>query len=50
MGSSYGGPIAARIAIDHPEAFYQVLLLAAAIDPATMKNSGGLTSMCTMAR
>jgi len=33
MGSSYGGPIAARIAIDHPENFYHVLLLAAAIDP-----------------
>ncbi|HTE11926.1 MAG TPA: alpha/beta fold hydrolase [Chitinophagaceae bacterium] len=33
MGSSYGGPIAAKIAIDHPEAFYHVLLLAAAIDP-----------------
>ncbi len=33
MGSSYGGPIAARIAIDHPAAFYHVLLLAAAIDP-----------------
>lgn len=33
MGSSYGGPIAARIAIDHPERFYHLLLLAAAIDP-----------------
>lgn len=33
MGSSYGGPIAAQIAINHPEAFYHVLLLAAAIDP-----------------
>jgi len=33
MGSSYGGPIAARIAIDHPEKFYHILLLAAAIDP-----------------
>ena len=33
MGSSYGGPIAAKIAINHPEAFYHVLLLAAAIDP-----------------
>lgn len=37
MGSSYGGPIAARIAIDHPEAFYRVLLLAAAIDPNNEK-------------
>ena len=33
MGSSYGGPIAAKVAIDHPESFYHVLLLAAAIDP-----------------
>ncbi|MEO5592663.1 MAG: alpha/beta fold hydrolase [Chitinophagaceae bacterium] len=33
MGSSYGGPIAAKIAIDHPGEFYHVLLLAAAIDP-----------------
>jgi pimeloyl-ACP methyl ester carboxylesterase len=33
MGSSYGGPIAAKIAIDHPNNFYHVLLLAAAIDP-----------------
>jgi len=33
MGSSYGGPIAAKIAIDHPDEFYHVLLLAAAIDP-----------------
>jgi pimeloyl-ACP methyl ester carboxylesterase len=33
MGSSYGGPIAAKIAIDHPFTFYHVLLLAAAIDP-----------------
>lgn len=37
MGSSYGGPIAAKIAIDHPSAFYHVLLLAAAIDPAHEK-------------
>ena len=33
MGSSYGGPIAVKMAIDHPDAFYHVLLLAAAIDP-----------------
>ncbi len=33
MGSSYGGPIAVKMAVDHPEAFYHVLLLAAAIDP-----------------
>jgi pimeloyl-ACP methyl ester carboxylesterase len=37
MGSSYGGPIAAKIAIDHPAAFYHVVLLAAAIDPAEEK-------------
>ena len=37
MGSSYGGPIAAKIAIDHPESFYHVLLLAAAIDPELEK-------------
>jgi pimeloyl-ACP methyl ester carboxylesterase len=33
MGSSYGGPIAARVAINHPESFYHVIMLAAAIDP-----------------
>ncbi|MEP7278116.1 MAG: alpha/beta fold hydrolase [Bacteroidota bacterium] len=33
VGSSYGGPIAAKIAIDHPGEFYHLLLLAAAIDP-----------------
>jgi pimeloyl-ACP methyl ester carboxylesterase len=33
MGSSYGGPIAARIAMNHPESFYHVVLLAGAIDP-----------------
>jgi pimeloyl-ACP methyl ester carboxylesterase len=37
MGSSYGGPIAVKAAIDHPEAFYHVLLLAAAIDPNNEK-------------
>jgi len=37
MGSSYGGPIAAMIAIEHPGEFYHVLLLAAAIDPSHEK-------------
>ncbi|MFT3936881.1 MAG: alpha/beta hydrolase [Chitinophagaceae bacterium] len=37
MGSSYGGPIAAKIAIEHPDKFYHVLLLAAAIDPNNEK-------------
>lgn len=37
MGSSYGGPIAVKMAIDHPESFYHVLLLAAAIDPDNEK-------------
>ena len=37
MGSSYGGPIAVKMAIDHPDAFYHVLLLAAAIDPDNEK-------------
>jgi len=37
MGSSYGGPIAASIAISHPEKFYHLLLLAAAIDPDNEK-------------
>ncbi|MEP6747470.1 MAG: alpha/beta hydrolase [Bacteroidota bacterium] len=37
MGSSYGGPIAVKLAIDHPESFYHVLLLAAAIDPNNEK-------------
>lgn len=37
VGSSYGGPIAAKMAIDHPEAYAQVLLLAAAADPQKEK-------------
>jgi len=37
MGSSYGGPIAVRLAVDHPGSFYHVLLLAAAIDPENEK-------------
>ncbi|MEO5681897.1 MAG: alpha/beta hydrolase [Chitinophagaceae bacterium] len=37
MGSSYGGLIAVRVAVEHPDAFYRVLLLAAAIDPGHEK-------------
>ncbi|HEY4148481.1 MAG TPA: alpha/beta fold hydrolase [Chitinophagaceae bacterium] len=33
MGSSYGGPIAAKMAIDYPDAFYHLVMLAPAIDP-----------------
>jgi pimeloyl-ACP methyl ester carboxylesterase len=33
LGSSYGGPIAAKLAIDYPEAFYHLVMLAPAIDP-----------------
>ena len=34
IGHSYGGPLAVRLAIDFPETFDNVVLLAAAIDPA----------------
>jgi len=37
MGSSYGGPIAALIAIQHPESFYHVVMLAPALDPNNEK-------------
>ena len=33
LGSSYGAPIALEIAARHPEKFYHLFLLAAAIDP-----------------
>ena len=33
VGSSYGGPIAIKMAIDNPGEFYHIVLLAAAIDP-----------------
>lgn len=33
VGSSYGGPIAARLAMDHPESYEAAVLLAAAVDP-----------------
>ncbi len=37
MGSSFGGPIAAKIAIMYPERFHQLVMLAPAIDPDTEK-------------
>ena len=33
LGSSYGAPIAAQIALQHPGSFYHLFLLAPAIDP-----------------
>lgn len=33
VGSSYGGPIAAKMAIEYPDAFYHLVMLAPAIDP-----------------
>lgn len=37
MGSSFGGPIAAKIAIMYPERFHQLVMLAPAIDPDNEK-------------
>jgi len=37
MGSSYGAPIAAKIAILHPENYHHLLMLAPAIDPEQEK-------------
>lgn len=37
MGSSYGAPIAAKIAVMYPEDYHQLLMLAPAIDPAREK-------------
>lgn len=37
LGSSYGGPIAAKMAIDSPDKYDAVFLLAAAADPAKEK-------------
>lgn len=37
MGSSYGGPIAALIAIQHPQSFYHLVMLAPALDPGNEK-------------
>ena len=37
MGSSFGGPIAAKIAIMYPERFHQLVMLAPAIEPEKEK-------------
>jgi pimeloyl-ACP methyl ester carboxylesterase len=37
MGSSFGGPIAAKIAIMYPDRFHQLVMLAPAIDPEAEK-------------
>ena len=37
MGSSYGAPIAAKIALQHPADYHHLLMLAAAIDPEKEK-------------
>ena len=37
MGSSYGSPIAAKIAIEYPSSFYHLIMLAPAIEPETEK-------------
>ena len=37
MGSSFGGPIAAKIAIMYPDRFHQLIMLAPAIDPDNEK-------------
>jgi pimeloyl-ACP methyl ester carboxylesterase len=37
MGSSFGGPIAAKIAIMYPESFHQLVMLAPAIEPEAEK-------------
>lgn len=37
MGSSYGAPIAAKVAILYPNAFHHLVMLAPAIDPAREK-------------
>jgi pimeloyl-ACP methyl ester carboxylesterase len=37
MGASYGGPVAARLAMDHPEAVHSLILLSASIAPKEEK-------------
>ena len=37
MGSSYGGPIAAKVVVNHPDRFHHLILLAAAMDPEKEK-------------
>lgn len=34
VGHSYGGPLAVRLAIDYPDSYEKVVLLAAAVDPS----------------
>jgi pimeloyl-ACP methyl ester carboxylesterase len=37
FGTSYGAPIAAKMAIDHPEDFYHLVMIAGALDPENEK-------------
>ncbi|MBS1563450.1 MAG: alpha/beta hydrolase, partial [Bacteroidetes bacterium] len=37
VGSSYGGPVAAQLAIDYPDDFYHLVMLAPAMDPSIEK-------------
>ena len=37
MGSSYGGPIAAKVVVNNPDRFHHLILLAAAMDPEKEK-------------
>lgn len=37
FGTSYGAPIAAKLAIDHPDQFYHLVMVAGALDPENEK-------------
>ena len=37
LGTSYGAPIAVKLAVDHPDKFYHVVLVAGAFDPDNEK-------------
>ena len=37
LGTSYGAPIAAKMAIDHPENFFHLVMIAGALDPDNEK-------------
>ncbi len=37
FGTSYGAPIAAKMAIDHPDDFYHLVMIAGALDPENEK-------------
>ena len=37
LGTSYGAPIAAKMAIDHPENFFHLVMIAGALDPENEK-------------